>query len=1439
MSEALLQESKALEVNLRETEVKEIEIAPKYRVLQEAVAEYRGVRRAADQLLFELHHPFRNWGALIQDLRSFALKNFGTYIRSERGTEACAVLLEIFLDMVAKAPKKRFKIAAADGLMAFMEKIVQSSDDATLAGLLPTFTRIFKELSSVDDEILSAIASSFHPLARLVKRLDARLGKAEEAVPEELASEMWHWCCRLLYLVRKITYSYWLSVDGPQKWLKGALKHYGLWIEPEDFNAIMELLEPVSHSAFNRYMERLEELSKAPQDRNTAMELAALPGHIDIVRKYKEISRVLGNMPCRLSFEDAGGQGGSGRAVEGISVHLLFLFHMVEMEGLAHIHEEILRQLNRNLLCLVKTADFEELRRIIPKSFALLKQQIGHFPRTALQCINALGIEILQRDNERLIELFLEEVVKFGFQPPGIQGVDTEWHILSNPAHLQNIRVWLDLVCRKPKVCSTLLSALTINLQLAGTCIKDTDLFQRDITKLLNSDIAPIFNLVKQFARVVPVYFNEIGAEGLLREVSTELDEISRRKDILIHFLRKQSHVESNNLIVDFIEAIFCFWYGRDKSGLSPFVPEEILARVPTSGRYVDHVHKIVRHLAARLDMEPFYKSLDKLLNIPEEEIRAIIGEVQDVPVQEKRRVELLIKMYRLEYLKYHLGVQEIRYHLEEARKLGFEGLDEVLEVLDSKDSEHALKVLLDELERLKEIILSPERFEVQEAIYHKRHIAADIPSMYGKYHEKKFDALGLTFRLENLANIYFENLIAEIEVPFITRATFVTILRHLKLLWRAVRLNGVYSKKFATYLTLLEKSLGVRRFSFTQYLDIVKGLSEGVKDMIYVYYLSPHQENLNKIIRQLWPDKILPKYRSGIAPDSSMDHVVHQITEKFLRELIASTFGLQHLDNFISRVYQVLREQREHLSTRELDMLLAYDPGHDLCSIYEPSPNTNNLIHLGNKGYNLVLLAQEGLPVPPGVIITTEVFRYYSLFQKLPGAYNNFKRQIRQGIRTIEERCGSRFGDPNDPLLFSVRSGAAISMPGMMSTIINVGMNHDVVEGLARKSGNPWFAWDNYRRFIQSWGMSFGLEREIFTTLMKAHKQRYGVEKKREFSGEQMKELALEYYYAVRDHGIEVVSDPFDQLVGSIMLVLKSWDSEKARAYREIMEISDNWGTAVIVQSMAYGNLSSKSGTGVVFTANPHKKLDRVSLWGDYSTGNQGEDIVSGLVSTNPISVEQAEEIGLDPELTLERQFPQIYDSILNWARYLIFRKKWTPQEIEFTFEGETGDQLYILQTRDMVTKKRDRVSRFVPSAALEASYVGRGIGVSGGALSGKAVFRLEEIERIRQQEPETKLILIRQDTVPDDIREISAADGILTARGGQTSHAAIVAFRLDKTCVVGCEQLNVFELESRAEINGHTIRFGDHISIDGRNGSVYMGKHDIKMEEEASFII
>jgi pyruvate,orthophosphate dikinase len=322
------------------------------------------------------------------------------------------------------------------------------------------------------------------------------------------------------------------------------------------------------------------------------------------------------------------------------------------------------------------------------------------------------------------------------------------------------------------------------------------------------------------------------------------------------------------------------------------------------------------------------------------------------------------------------------------------------------------------------------------------------------------------------------------------------------------------------------------------------------------------------------------------------------------------------------------------------------------------------------------------------------------------------------------------------------------------------------------------------------------------------------------------MRKVALTYKNLVQDHGIQIPPAPFDQLVAAIRSVFASWHSPKAVTYRKIMGISDDWGTAVTVQKMVFGNRRSTSGTGVFFTHNPRWSGDILKLWGDFTVGNQGEDVVSGLVTTLPISVFQQEYEMRDTDITLETHYPQIYNRLKDWANTLIYQHGWSPQEMEFTFESPEIEDLYLLQARDMAIRERKKVFAFDPEEIDPQRQLGHGIGVAGGAMTGRLVFSLEEIDHWRVAEPDAHLILVRGDTVPDDIKEIFAADGLLTARGGVTSHAAVVAHRLEKTCVVGCANLVCDEFKRQCRFGQVTLVSGDFISIDGQAGAVYQGK-------------
>ncbi|MEA3436191.1 MAG: PEP/pyruvate-binding domain-containing protein, partial [Thermodesulfobacteriota bacterium] len=407
---------------------------------------------------------------------------------------------------------------------------------------------------------------------------------------------------------------------------------------------------------------------------------------------------------------------------------------------------------------------------------------------------------------------------------------------------------------------------------------------------------------------------------------------------------------------------------------------------------------------------------------------------------------------------------------------------------------------------------------------------------------------------------------------------------------------------------------------------------------------------------------------------------------------------------------------------------------------------------------------------------------------------------------------------------------GSSISQPGMMDTFLNVGINEEITAGIAARSGNLWFAWDNYRRFLQCYGMAFDLKRDDFDAIINEFKRKAGILYKRQFSGKQMRKVALTYKAMIKESGIKIIEDPFEQLSMTIKSVFDSWESSRAKTYRKIMGISDDWGTAVTVQAMVFGNISSSSGSGVFFTHNPRWSKDALMLWGDFTLGNQGEDVVAGLVNTLPISINQQDIEMRDTDTTLESHFPDIYMALKAWVNSLIYDEAWGPQELEFTFESPAIGDLYLLQTRDMAIRERKKVIAFDPAEISEEKYLGHGIGISGGAMSGRVVFSLEDIDKFRTLDPETFLILARSDTVPDDIREVFAADGLLTARGGVTSHASVVAHRLGKTCVVGCSDLVCNEKDKKCIFNQVMIESGDYISIDGREGSVYQGLIKVK---------
>ena len=489
----------------------------------------------------------------------------------------------------------------------------------------------------------------------------------------------------------------------------------------------------------------------------------------------------------------------------------------------------------------------------------------------------------------------------------------------------------------------------------------------------------------------------------------------------------------------------------------------------------------------------------------------------------------------------------------------------------------------------------------------------------------------------------------------------------------------------------------------------------------------------------------------------------------------------------------------------------------------------------LGGKGANLAEMTNLGMPVPQGFTITTEACtQYYEDGEKIN---DEIQAQIMEYITKMEEITGKKFGDLENPLLVSVRSGARASMPGMMDTILNLGLNEDVVEVIAKKSNNPRWAWDCYRRFIQMYSdVVMEVGKKYFEELIDEMKAKRGVTQDVELTAEDLKELAGQFKAEYKEKiGADFPSDPKEQLMGAIKAVFRSWNNPRANVYRRDNDIPYSWGTAVNVQSMAFGNMGDDCGTGVAFTRDP--ATGEKKLMGEFLTNAQGEDVVAGVRTPMPIA-EMAE------------KFPEAYDEFVKVCNILEDHYR-DMQDMEFTVEH---GKLYMLQCRNgkrtapaalkiacdlvdegMISEQQAVAMidprnldtllhpQFDPKALKATEPVGKALPASPGAACGKIVFNAEDAKEWAARGE--KVVLVRLETSPEDIEGMKAAQGILTVRGGMTSHAAVVARGMGKCCVSGCGAINMDEANKQFTLAGKTYHEGDWMSLDGSTGNIYDG--------------
>ena len=498
----------------------------------------------------------------------------------------------------------------------------------------------------------------------------------------------------------------------------------------------------------------------------------------------------------------------------------------------------------------------------------------------------------------------------------------------------------------------------------------------------------------------------------------------------------------------------------------------------------------------------------------------------------------------------------------------------------------------------------------------------------------------------------------------------------------------------------------------------------------------------------------------------------------------------------------------------------------------------------LGGKGCNLAEMTILGMPIPQGFTVTTEACTdYYNSGKQITEEIQN---QIFEAITWLEGVNGKKFGDTEDPLLVSVRSGARASMPGMMDTILNLGLNDVAVEGFAKKTGNPRFAYDSYRRFIQMYSdVVMEVPKSYFEKIIDEMKEAKGVHFDTELTADDLKELANKFKAVYKEamNGEEFPQDPKEQLMGAVKAVFRSWDNPRAIVYRRMNDIPGDWGTAVNVQTMVFGNKGETSGTGVAFTRNP--STGEKGIFGEYLINAQGEDVVAGVRTPQPIT-------------QLEKDLPDCYKQFIDLAMKLENHFH-DMQDMEFTIEE---GKLYFLQTRngkrtapaaiqiacDLVdegqitpeeavcrieAKSLDQLLHptFDPAALKAGEVIGQALPASPGAAAGKVCFDAETAKAAGIGGKGERVILVRLETSPEDIEGMHAAQGILTVRGGMTSHAAVVARGMGTCCVSGCGEIKIDEEKKEFSLGGYTFHEGDYISLDGTTGKIYKG--DIQTQE------
>ncbi len=1310
--------------------------------LTRGVGDKPGLYKRAEDLISLILSSKRDWKALSENINSFSRDLFWS------NREAYYLCFDIFvrysLGAIEFSPDDVLNKYIANFVSLLELPVEQEEDIQRLSQAVNTW-QLAAGVSLAD------LSSDLNSSKRLISSLRQR-------VPE----------IDITPLLRRLLWSLGTRLTKVSAISTAVLDKLKQFVLPEDIDRLVRFSDTKKEELLGTVSE-----AKASLERNSQGEAAAI-----VLDMQAEIFDDVELVNALFDIVTAG--------LNAVSAGPLLSLLLETVSSLSGLSSEAQRRLPLNMAITIRR--LSELGLAGPV-IRLITRIGSDYPsmRDSVLLDSGVGEAIVTTGDANLISLYADTLLSLIIAAPTVSRFSSEtWAEIVDPLHLDRLSKLLHIIGLDSRRFSGVLTHLTCNLFITGVFIPDDKIFQRDVSAYLNTGaVRDNFLANYVFLQRLPVYFNEVGATGRLRDYSTEID--SWGNDVILYFLRKQTHANASNFNVRLIEQIIKAWVYSDPDVLRGWVPDDVLQKADRKliAAYCEGLRPLLEACGALYEGGPVFS---RILDISEEEVKKYLGDLK-LSEEVKRKVLLICMIYREVSIKYSsFGLTPER-----------------------ADSYSALAGLVERCKGLKEIVVAPYRTEAQESLYYKRHIAFGIPSVMGSYHEPKFDALGEMYRTEEVIRTLLEGIATQLEAgtPDISEKDVRKWIRCLGPVNELFRLHDYENFQIDEILAILSTN----ELRSSQIIDLLRIWQKELLSMVESCYRM-FQGPLTEVLKAFSSDE-LPDHLKSLSREAG--DLADKAANVLLREILSSIVGFTELDRLLSSLIKALSS---YVVKGDLTLRLT-DDSLRVRHCYLSGELTDTQVmrlspFLGSKAKNLLYLGNAGLPVPSFAVFPAQHTFNGDVFSEGEGP--DF--YLREAVRHIELKSGRLFGDPANPLFLSVRSGSYISMPGILSTILYCGMNEDTLFGLITMTNDPLLGWDSYRRFIEHYAtIVFDVEAEFFDEVTARVIASEGQDKHDE---QETRKIVYAYIAELEKKGLRIPSDVCEQLRMSVQAIYRTWQKKRAVQFRKAMGVSDYWGTSVSLVEMIYGN-SRGSGSSVFFTRTPFS-LER-GIYGETREEATGDDLVDGRMRNRPISKTQTAP-GLK---SLEESDPDLFFKHRVMAELIEKAMRGLPQEVESTYIRDNSGRrsIYILQTKRMevhhgLTIRFDEICRMAPR------IIGRGVGVYGGALSGVASFSasLERLKRLRE-ESGRPVILMRSTASTDDVSLMPGIDGIITSSGGPTSHAAILTQKFSLTAVVGCSDMIIDEADGVlcARFGDHTVGEGDEISIDGSSGLVYLG--------------